>query len=105
MGQNILPNKFWVKVFRTKQDIVVAICDEEILGREFKFKEVKVKVNEKFYGGKLVDERIALWLIQKGTIINLFGNKIVELALKNHFIKKENTILIDGQLHAQIIKL
>ena len=105
MEQNIQPNKFWVKVFRTRQDIVVAICDKEILGKEFEFKGVKVKISEKFYGGKLVDENIALKLIQKGTIVNLFGKKIVELALKNHFIKKEHTILIDGHPHAQIIKL
>jgi hypothetical protein len=98
---------FWCNVFIDKKDVVVVICDEELLGKKLKLKEKKitVEVSKKFYGGKLVDENVAVNLLSKATIGNLMGKRIVELANKNGFIVKENVILIDGIPHAQFVKL
>jgi hypothetical protein len=98
---------FWCNVFTDKKDVVVVLCDEELLGKKLNFKEkrITVEISEKFYGGKLVDEETAIKLLNKATIGNLMGKKIVELASKNGFIVKENVILIDGIPHAQFIKL
>jgi hypothetical protein len=96
---------FWCKVFKTRYDIVVALCDEELLGKQIKVKKLKIKISEDFYGGKLVEEKIALALLKKATIGNLFGKKIVELAQKNGFIAKENVISFNEIPHAQFVKL
>jgi hypothetical protein len=96
---------FWVKVFRTRQDIVVAICDEHLLGKELTHEKVKVKINKNFYGGKLVSEFVAVKLLEKAMIANLFGKEIVEIAERNGFIIGENAILIDGIPHAQFVKI
>jgi len=82
--------KFWCKVFQTKFDILVAICDKEILGKRMKFKELKIKIDENFYKGVEINEKVALNLIKKATIVNLFGKNIIK---------------IEGYPHAQIIKL
>ncbi len=95
---------FWSKVFQTKYDLVVAICDEELIDKEID-KKLKIKVSKNFYGGKLVDEELALKLMKKATIGNLIGKKIVELAEKNGFITRENIILINGISHAQFVKI
>ncbi|MEM7825586.1 MAG: DUF424 family protein [Candidatus Aenigmatarchaeota archaeon] len=95
---------FWGKVFQTKYDLVVAICDEELLDTEID-KKLKIKVSKNFYGGKLIDEEIALELMKKATICNLIGKKIVELAEKSGFVTKENIISINGVSHAQFIKI
>jgi hypothetical protein len=94
-------------VFTDKKDVVVVICDEELLGKKLKMKERKItiEISEKFYGGKLIDEEKAIKLLNKATIGNLMGKNIVELASKNGFIVKENVILIDGVPHAQFVKL
>ncbi len=97
--------KFWCKVFQTKFDILVAICDKEILGKKMKFKELKIKIDENFYKGVEINEKVALNLIKKATIVNLFGKNIVNLALGKGFVKKDNIIKIEGYPHAQIIKL
>ena len=97
--------KFWCKVFQTKFDILVAICDKEILGKKMKFKELKIKIDENFYKGVEINEKVALKLIKKATIANLFGKNIVKLALGKGFIKKDNIIEIEGYPHAQIVKL
>ncbi len=97
---------FWGKVFYTKFDIVIAICDENLIDKEIITKEkLKVKVSKNFYGGQLINEEEALKLMEKATIGNLIGEKIVELAEKNGFIEKENIILINGVPHAQFVKI
>jgi hypothetical protein len=98
---------FWCKIFPSKQEIVVAICDEELLGKKIFMKErgLKIEVSKNFYGEKLIDERIAVRVMEKATIGNLMGERIVELASKNGFIIKKNVIFIDGIPHAQFVKI
>lgn len=102
---------FWANTYTTKQDFVLAVCDEEIIEKELKFKyhekkdAIKVKLSKKFYGGMLIDENIVLKLLNKATIGNLMGKRIVELVEKNGFIIHENIILIDGIPHAQFVKI
>jgi len=97
---------FWAKIHEIKDDLVVAICDEELLGKKIKIKEnFEIEISEEFYGGKLIDEKNAIELIKKATIANLFGNKIVEIAIRENLIEKENVIEFKGIKHAQIIEL
>lgn len=96
---------FWCKIFPTKHDIVLAICDENLIDSEIKMNEHKVKISKNFYGGKLIEEDIAVNLMGKATIGNLIGKKIIEIAEKNGFITKENVILINGTPHAQFVKI
>lgn len=95
---------FWSKIFPTKYELVIAICDEELLDKKIG-KKFKVKISKEFYGEKLIDENIALKLMEKATIGNLIGKNIVDLAEKNGFIIKENIIVIDGIPHAQFVKI
>lgn len=96
---------FWARLFQTRFNIVVAICDEELLDKEIKFKELSIKVSKHFYGERLIDEVVAMRAMKKATIGNLIGKKIVELAEKNGFITKENIILINDIPHAQFVKI
>ena len=96
---------FWAKIFPAKYEIVVAVCDEELIDKELMMDDVPVKISKYFYGEKLIDEEFTLKLLKKATIGNLMGKKIVELAEKNGFIDKQNIILINEVPHAQFIKI
>ncbi len=98
---------FWCKIFQTKEDFVVAICDKELLDKVLNFKEkkIKLKVTKSFYGGAQINESIAVKFLEKATIANLMGEKIVDVATKNGFITKENVIFIDETPHAQFVKI
>ncbi len=97
---------FWSKVHRHGNDILVAICDEELLGKEIKVKkDFSIKIKKEFYGGKKIDKNKAIELLKVATIANLFGNKIVEISIKNGFILEKNVIKFKGISHAQIINL
>jgi uncharacterized protein len=96
---------FWYKIFNVKYDIVVAICDEELLGKKLKYGNVNIEISEKFYKGDIVDEEGAIKLIKLATIGNLIGEKIISIAEKEGFISKENILFIDGVPHAQFVKI
>lgn len=90
------------KVYESNE-LVVAICDKELLGKEIR-KDPIFRVNEKFYFQKNCDEKEAVELMGKCSIGNLVGKKIVELAIEKKFITKENVILIGNIPHAQFVK-
>lgn len=96
---------FWCKIFQTKFDLVVAICDENLIEKKIKTKNFSVKISKNFYGGRLIDENIAIKIMEKATIGNLVGENIIKTAEKNGFIARENIILINGIPHAQFVKI
>jgi hypothetical protein len=104
--QGMQSSKFWSKLVRTKFDVLVAICDEELIGKKIKIeKNFSVVVNERFYKEKLIDEKEALKLMEEATIGNLLGERIIKLAIEKNIISPESVILIGGIPHAQFIKV
>lgn len=97
---------FWGKVFGAKREIVLAICDDNLLDKKIKTKKLEVKISKKFYGERIIeDEATAVRMMKRCTIANLTGERIVTLAQKHGFITKENIISIGGIPHAQFVKL
>ena len=96
---------FCGNVFATKFNLVIAICDKEIINKKFEYKDVKVKISKNFYGERVIDEATALRLMNGATIGNLIGKRIIKLAKKHDFITKENIISIGGIPHAQFVKI
>jgi len=93
----------YVKTHKTEEREVVAMCDEDVLGKTFEEGEVILEVSERFYKGKLVDDETAKDILKNGDILNLVGKKIVNLALKTGVVSKINIIKIKGIPHAQVI--
>jgi hypothetical protein len=99
---------FWGKVFGVKHDIVLAICDQDLIEKRItdKEKKIDVKVTKHFYGEKIIeDEATAVRMMRCATIGNLIGKRIIALAESHGFITKENIISIGGIPHAQFVKL
>jgi hypothetical protein len=86
-----------------KGQLVIAICDEDLLGKQIG-KELKITINEDFYGREKIDDKKAIELMKKATSCNLLGKKTVELAIEKRFITKENIMFIDETPHAQFIR-
>lgn len=82
------------------------MCDEHLLGRCLKTDDnVDVTVDRSFYGGALVQEDDIFKTLKRGTIVNLFGNHIVEKATELGLVNPKAAIKIGGQLHIQIITI
>jgi hypothetical protein len=85
--------------------MVVAVCDEEILGKTLEGGRVPFKVNEGFYKGTLGDVDEAIAAIKQATISNLIGKKIVRAAVEYNMIHERAVIYFGDIPHAQIVKL
>lgn len=96
---------FWGKIFATNFNLVIALCDKEIINKRLEYKDIKVKISKNFYGERVIDEETALSLMKRATIGNLIGKRIIKLAKKHDFITKENIISIGGIPHAQFVKI
>ena len=81
---------------------VVALCDEDIIGKTFEDSKRKLEVSERFYRGDLLDEEKVIGVLKKSKNLNLVGNNVVKIALDNGIISKEEVIKIGEVNHAQI---
>ncbi|HEX54705.1 MAG: DUF424 domain-containing protein [Candidatus Altiarchaeales archaeon] len=95
--------RIYVKIYNYQGEIILAACDEEILGKSFFEGELKLEVSEGFYKGNLVDIDELDNLLENATIANLSGNNVVERAAELGFIDVDNILEIDGIKHAQMV--
>ena len=84
---------------------VLAICDEEILGKTFREGKLKIEVKKEFYGDKkvLLDE--VFEAIENADIVNMVGENVVNEAIRRGCVLEEGIIRIAGIPHVQIVKL
>ncbi|MCD6368123.1 MAG: DUF424 family protein [Candidatus Aenigmarchaeota archaeon] len=96
---------FYYKTYKYEKDLLVAICDEELLGKSFPFGDVTFVVKKDFYGGESCDQKDVLRIIENATIINAVGKNIVKLLISNGFIDEDKVLEIGEVLHAQMVKI
>ncbi len=96
--------EFYYKIYRKGNEIILAVCDKEILGKKVESGEIILYAKPEFYKGKEIDEKV-LEFFEKATIINLMGKRIVKLAVENGWVEEKSVMEIKGVAHAQIIKM
>jgi hypothetical protein len=77
-------NGFAVRTAEYKGNVLVNICDEELIGRTVTEGKLQMHISREFYYGELVDQGEALRLIKRCAIINLVGTRSVSLAVDNN---------------------
>lgn len=93
-----------VRVYRKGQDILVAACDKELLGKTFKEGDLRLEVTP-FYEGEDADEEMLLNRLSCCTVANLVGKRTVGIATKHNLISGDYVITIDGVPHVQLVKM
>ncbi len=91
-----------MKVYRRGDEVLVAACDADLLGKSFKEGELRIEVSS-FYDGLQVHKNELVRHMKLATIANLVGEKVVGIAIEEGYIDKENIIRIDGIPHAQMV--
>ena len=84
--------------------VLLAICDEELLGKTLREGKIVFKISEDFYKGNKISVDQAVSMIENSTIINLIGNECVKKAIENGYVHPEAVLKIEGISHAQIMK-
>ncbi|KPU62239.1 hypothetical protein EP1X_09785 [Thermococcus sp. EP1] len=97
--------KIYVKVYRVQGEVLIAACDEDLLGKTFKEGELKLEVKERFYKGELKDPEELGKFLEEATIANLTGKICVKKAIELGYIDEKRVLHIQGVPHAQMAKL
>jgi hypothetical protein len=80
----VKPDSFAVRTQEYKGNVLVNICDEELIGRTVTEGKLKMHISKEFYFSEMVDAAEALELIKTCAIVNLVGHRSVSLAVENH---------------------
>ncbi len=95
----------YLKIYKNKDNVLVAACDKEMLGKKLKHGNTVVEISKAFYEGEDVSEEELQKALQQATTANLFGEKTVKCAIKCGLIDPDSVIMIDCVPHAQIFIL
>jgi len=87
----------------TEEGLLVAVCDDGLVGQTFEDGEVSLTVTEEFYGGESVDEQAVLDSLARCDVANIVGTESVALAIEAGVVEEGNVLDIDGTRHAQVL--
>jgi len=88
-----------------QNEVLVAACDAELIGKTLKEGEIEFHVSKEFYADVLGDEELLKKHLVNATIANLVGHRAVKCGIEVGIIDKENVIKIAGIPHAQFALL
>jgi hypothetical protein len=97
--------KCYMKIRKIGNNVLLSICDAEILGKTLREGKIVFHVTEEFYKGVEVELEEAIAMIENSTIVNMIGKNIVEKAVEKGYVHPEAILNIEGIPHAQIVKL
>jgi len=86
-------------------NVLLAICDAEILGKTLREGKIVFRVKEEFYKGARVNIEEAVDMIGNSTIVNMIGKNVVKKAVEKGYVHPEAILNIEGIPHAQILKI
>jgi hypothetical protein len=95
----------YVKIKKVGRNVLLAICDCEMLGRTLREGKIAFHIKESFYNGGKASVEEAVNMIENSTIVNIVGKNCVEKAISKGYVHPDAVLEIEGVPHAQIVKL
>ena len=84
---------------------ILAVCDQNLVGKHFKENNLKLDITEGFYKGDLLSEEEVINLMKRARNINIVGKDSIKLAIKAKIIEKECIIKIKSIPHAIVFEI
>ena len=95
----------YMNLKKVGRNVLLAICDAEILGKTLCEGKIVFHVKEDFYKGARVNVEEAISMIENSTIVNMVGKNVVKKAIQRGYVHPEAVLNIEGVPHAQIMKI
>ena len=74
--------QFSIKTTDYQKNLMLNICDAELLGKKIVENELNMNISESYYGEKLVEHEEARTLLKNASIINMVGKETISLSLE-----------------------
>ncbi|MFC4549591.1 MULTISPECIES: DUF424 domain-containing protein [Halorussus] len=90
---------------QTDEGLLVAVCDDDVLGETFEEGAISLTVTEEFYGGESVDESAVADSLARASVANIVGTEAVDLAVREGFVDEANVLDVESTRHAQFLRM
>jgi uncharacterized protein len=96
-----------MRIHRVRAEFVVAACDAELVGRELPVGDQgrTVKISGHFYGEREVTVEELLWALERATVANLLGERVLKIACEHGHVGEGATTTLGGVPHAEIVAM
>lgn len=89
----------WVKIHKSYRTIV-AVCDEDLLGKKFEEGIKLLEVRETFYNGQKVSKEELIQILRReakeDSTFNIVGKESIETAIEARLIEKDSPKKVKG---------
>ena len=87
---------FSTKVISASGNLMLNICDPELVDKTFLDGTTKIKINPNYYAERDIDEHEAKNLLKKCNSINMVGKKTISLAISLGIGSEKSIRVIQG---------
>ena len=95
--------KMIVKKHESREGILLAVCDSDILGKKFETEKLQLDLTSSFYQGEEKTEEELRELMKTAYIINAVGEKTISFLKAEGLVDEENVLRIENVPHVQIV--
>jgi len=74
--------QFSVKVSDYQKNLMVNICDIDLLGKNLVEDQLNMNISKSYYGEKIIEHEEAKHLLKNASIINMVGKNTVSLSIE-----------------------
>jgi len=85
--------QFSVKITEYQKNLMLNICDAELIGKNIIQNELTMTISKSYYGDEIIEKEEAKKLLETSSIINMVGKNTISLSLElgigsEHGVKK-----------------
>ena len=74
--------QFSVRVTEYQKNMMLNICDAELLGKKITQDELNIHISESYYGERFIEKKEAIDLLKQSSIINMVGKETISLSIE-----------------------
>lgn len=97
--------EMYLKTHRQGAEVLIAVCDCEILGKTFAEGHLRMEVSPEFFGDEKASCSEVEVALAGATMANFVGRRAVEHAISLGYVDKENVLSIGEVLYAQMVRM
>ncbi|MFW9945937.1 MAG: DUF424 family protein [Candidatus Odinarchaeota archaeon] len=88
--------RVYLKIHIRNEIETVACCDEILLNQIFTEGNLRIEINEQFFGGNLIDIDDAIEILKDASYFNIVGENIINKVIDLNILPKEGVRSING---------
>jgi hypothetical protein len=97
-------SKFALRSIKYERSVISNICDFELVGKEIRNGEHIISLSREYFLEELIGQSEAKNILQASSMLNLVGNRIVNLAIEMRLAKRATVRNIQGVPFLMIFK-